>query len=553
MTWIDPSMVLRLGWTLIHFLWQGGALAGVLALLLWSTKGRSPRLRYGLSCLVLATMAVAPVATWYQLGQPQTASRILVEPSNKAVPDSRSATPSVPSSPEEGAALLSRTWEGILPLSVGLWFLGVAIMSLRLASGWVWLQWLRRRPDTVPASDDIQLRLLRLCQRMKLASNIRILLCEKVPGPTVMGWLRPVILIPPAALLGMPMDQMELVLAHELAHILRHDFAVNLLQSCVEVLLFYHPAVWWVSAKIRQERELCCDDLAVRTTGDALDYAAALTRLEALCHPPDPPRYAAQALALSATGGSFMHRIRRLISPTAPTPLAPRAGLVLLLLLCGVFTLQAHAGTQDSSARELVAKGTVQLRRYDKDTIDGKCKAGTIDLRCQSVAASELDRIMTTLDNLPKDPVKGYVELEAQVGEASPGHRFTYEFRGCDPARVKRVIRAWASFPFLSQSKDAKKPGQVIIQRNCRFTFELGLIPRGLDVQVWAGDVPAEMVLKVLTDLMAMNPEAGIPQEVRSQIPPGSGKGNRVSLDLRDKDPMQLMDELEAAVQKGPH
>ncbi len=437
---------------------------------------------------------------------------------------------------------------------MGFWLLGVAVMSLRLASGWAWLQWLRRRPDTVPASDDTQLRLLRLCQRMHLASNIRILLCEKVPGPTVMGWLRPVILLPSAALLGMPPDQLELVLAHELAHILRHDFAVNLLQSCVEVLLFYHPAVWWVSAKIRQERELCCDDLAVRTTGDALDYAAALARLEALCRPPDPPRYAAQALALGATGGLFMHRIRRLISPIAPTPLAPRAGLVLLLLLGGAFTLQVHARTQDPQAREeLAPKGTIQLRRYDMDTADGKRKAGTIDLRCQSVAASELDRALTSLDHLPKDPAKGYVELEAKVGEASPGHRFTYEFRGCDPVRVRRVIQAWATFPFLSQTKDAKKPGQVIIQRNGRFTFELGLIPHGLDVQVWAGDVPAEMVLQALNGLMAMNPEAGIPQEVRRQIPPGSGTGNRISLDLRDKDPMQLRDELEAAVKKEQH
>lgn len=244
MSWMDQALVFRLGWTLIHFLWQGAALVGALALMLWLTKGRSPRFRYGLACLVLAAMAVAPGATFHQLNQPRTVSQAILKSSGKAVLQPRSALPSEQSSPVAGEVASSRAWEWVLPLGVGLWLIGVATMSLRLASGWAWLQWLRRRPDTVPASDDIQLRLLRLCQRMRLASNTRILLCEKVPGPTVMGWLRPVILLPPAAVLGMPPDQLELVLAHELAHILRHDFAINLLQSCVEVLLFYHPAVW---------------------------------------------------------------------------------------------------------------------------------------------------------------------------------------------------------------------------------------------------------------------------------------------------------------------
>ena len=771
MSWIDPTWVSRVGWTLVHFLWQGTAAAGILALMLWLAKGRSPRLRYGLACLVLTAMAVAPVATWHHLGQPQTASRAFVNLSNKAIPDSQSATPLEQSSPTGLMVFPGRAWDGILPLGVGLWLLGVAMMSLRLASGWAWLQWLRRRPDTVPASDDIQLRLLRLCQRMKLASNIRILLCEKVSGPTVMGWLRPVILLPSAALLGMPPDQMELVLAHELAHILRHDFAINLLQSCVEVLLFYHPAVWWVSAKIRQERELCCDDLAVRMTGDALDYAAALTRLEALCRPPIPPRHAARALALGATGGSFMHRIRRLISPISPTPLAPRAGLLLLLLMTMTFALQAaRARAEDSAAKpskELVLRrfntdsadgvakagqisfdgvkvppdfglvalrqlaatpangpvtelrlripdktqsgldpysynlpavdpsrlrmilenhanerpltlqscpphgviiqrlnaaspllhplpgksrlsvvaneadmdlvsaalaemmnlkgepllfqrvqktgveavpelrrmtielgevdadefrmaldaehtkrtrptegpllessdlgnhyisnqrppeGTMWLRRYDRDSADGKRRAGTVYVHVNTVTAVEIINALTQLDQAPRDATKGYVDLEvkADVSMRRRDGLFTYIFLGVEPARVRRVVHAWNTFPFLSQRPEDKKAGQIIIQRNNRFTPEIGVIPSGLNVQVWAGDVPADAVFEALKELTAMTPDAGVPQEVRRQIPLGSGQGNRISLDLSDKDPMQLWDELEA-VKKDKH
>jgi beta-lactamase regulating signal transducer with metallopeptidase domain len=554
MTWIDQALVLRMGWTLVHFLWQGALLAGVLALILWSTRGQSPRLRYGMACAVLLVMAVAPVATWYRLGQPQAASRVVLRSSDRVAPASRSVTPTESASPVVDAAAPGRAWDGILPLSVDLWLFGVAIMSLRLASGWAWLQWLRRRPDTVPAPDDIQLRLLRLCQRMNLVSNIRILLCEKVPGPTVMGWLRPVILLPPAALLGMPADQLELVLAHELAHILRHDFAINLIQSCVEVLLFYHPAVWWVSAKIRQERELCCDDLAVRTTGDALDYAAALTRLETLCRPPDPPRHATQALALSATGGSFMHRIRRLISPIAPTPLAPRAGLVMLLLLGAVFTLQARTGPRIQAPltlAEQLPKGAIHLCRYDKDTADGKRKAGTIDLKANFVTATELIGALTSLEQQQKDLSKGYVDLEVKVNPVPEGSHYAYEFKGCDPVRVRRIIQARDAFPYLEQGD--KKPGHIVIQRLARFTYELGVLPQGLHVQIWAGDVPVETVLEALNELMAMAPEAGIPQEIRRHIPPDSGKGKRISLDVVDKDPLQLWKELDPAVKNEQH
>lgn len=573
MSWMDQALVVRLGWTLMHFLWQGAALAGALALMLWLTKGRSPRFRYGLACLVLAAMAVAPGATFHQLGRSQTAAGVIFKSSVKAAPEPRSAPLSERSSPVAGEVSSNRAWEWVLPLGVGMWLIGVAAMSLRLASGWAWLQWLRRRPDTVPASDDIQLRLLRLCQRMRLACNIRILLCEKVPGPTVMGWLRPVILLPPAALLGIPADQLELVLAHELAHILRHDFAINLLQSCVEVLLFYHPAVWWVSAKIRQERELCCDDLAVRTTGDALDYAAALTRLEALCRPPDPPRHAARALALGATGGSFMHRIRRLISPIAPTPLAPRAGLVLLLILGGFLALEARtafgrdplstvAVRPDRDADSNLGdrfnhnhrppEGTIWLRRYDRDSADGKRRAGTVYVHVNHVTAAEITDALTRLEQAPQDAAKGYVDLEVKADRPRLGRDsiFTYIFLGVDPVRVRRVIHAWNTFPFLSQRPEDKTAGRIIIQRNNQFTPEIGVIPKGLNVQVWAGDVPVEAVFEALKELTAMTPDAGVPQEIRRQIPSGPGQSNRISLDLRDKDPMRLWDELEAAMKR---
>ncbi len=148
-----------------------------------------------------------------------------------------------------------------------------------------------------------------------------------------MGWLRPALLLPAATVMGLTAQQLEAVLAHEFAHILRYDHLVNMLQTGVETLLFYHPAVWWASARIRQERELCCDDLAVASCGDALCLARALTRLERL-------RLTTPRLALSSNGGPLLYRIQRLAGVTGgrrgpsklPGMLALSLGLVCLAL-----------------------------------------------------------------------------------------------------------------------------------------------------------------------------------------------------------------------------
>jgi len=354
--------------------------------------------------------------------------------------------------------------ERSLPLVLLAWGSGVLVLSSRLTGGWAWLQFLRRRRETVPAGDEQQLMLLRLCQRMKLVSNIRLLRCDRVKGPTVLGWLKPVVLVPGFALTGLSPQQLELILAHELAHILRHDYAVNLIQSVVEVLFFYHPAVWWISAKIRQERELCCDALAVRHAGDALDYARALTHLETLSL---EGAFPTPALALSATGGSFMHRIQRLISPTTPTPLAHRAGVFLLLLLGCALTLQARlnpaaaAPKPAPTATELPA-GAIRLRRYDADSKDGLVKAGSIDMEAKGVDVPSMEQAFARLAQLPQDVAKGYVDLVADTTPATHD-AFTYRFHGAQPAWVLLTIRAWSTFPFIEE-KD-KQPGALIVQR----------------------------------------------------------------------------------------
>ena len=158
---------------------------------------------------------------------------------------------------------------------------------------------------------------------------LRLLRTACVEVPTVIGWLRPVILLPAACLTGLTPAQLESIIAHELAHIRRHDYLINLLQSAVETLLFYHPAVWWVSRRIREERENCCDDLVVEVCGDRVGYARALATLEEL-------RPASAQLALAAGGAPLLQRIRRVLGQgerSAGRPAWPLAGVLVVLLL----------------------------------------------------------------------------------------------------------------------------------------------------------------------------------------------------------------------------
>jgi TonB family protein len=214
------------------------------------------------------------------------------------------------------------------------WSLGVLLFSLRLAWGCKQVSSLRRQGT--PAESPVLATVASVALRLGLTRPVRVLITSIADGPSVIGWIRPVVLLPSATLLGLTPEQLEAVLAHELAHIRRHDYLVNVLQILVETLLFYHPAVWWMSERIRQERELCCDDLAVASCGDALCYARALTRIERL-------RVAAPALAMASTGGPLLYRIQRLIgTKTREYSPSKLPGILALCLGLACFAINIH-------------------------------------------------------------------------------------------------------------------------------------------------------------------------------------------------------------------
>lgn len=230
-----------------------------------------------------------------------------------------------------------------MPSLLSVWLVGVALLSVWHLGGWIQVRRMTRRA-TRPVDEGWELALIRLRRRLGIEHAVMLLESAAAPVPAVIGWLRPVILVPASAFAGLTPEQLEAILAHELAHVRRHDYLINLLQAVVETLLFYHPAVWWVSRQVRQERESCCDDLAVSVCGDRLGYARALAALEGLRTP---------RLAMGADGGSLLRRIRRLagapegIPETAGgAPVAWVAGVLALALLLGgaVFHEGARAG-----------------------------------------------------------------------------------------------------------------------------------------------------------------------------------------------------------------
>jgi beta-lactamase regulating signal transducer with metallopeptidase domain len=232
--------------------------------------------------------------------------------------------------------------EPLLPWLSAAWAVGVMLFSARPLAGLVTVRRLRRRGLSPPSpplrrlGDD-------LVGRMGIRRSVDIAQSALVGVPTVLGCLRPIVLLPASAVSGLSMQQLELILAHELAHVRRHDYLVNMLQTGIETLLFYHPATWWVSAQVRKERENCCDDVAVRLCGSGAAYVRALLAVA--------EQHATSKLALAATGGSLVQRARRLLSPDAPQTIPQRAGawlagilpMIAVLLLVG-WSMAAKAG-----------------------------------------------------------------------------------------------------------------------------------------------------------------------------------------------------------------
>lgn len=384
------------GWTLIHFLWQGTVIGVGLLLALACVPYARAQLRYLIACMALASMAAIATLTFaWEVAQPGVVAVVqeyklpgASEPSAEPVPlEDRSIEPAslteVPPAIEMeriGVGTFTAPTEDESSwaqwLSVGLapwldrfvlvWSVGVALLALRLAVNWFAVQQLR---STGHAIEEVRWQepLMRLRQRLRIRGSVALRQSAAITVPMVLGWLRPVILVPTEMVSGLTPGQLEAILAHELAHIRRYDYTVNLLQNLAETVLFFHPAVWWASAQIRKERECCCDAIAAELCHGPLPYSEALLAVETF--------RSSTPLAIAASGGSLLQRIRRLTGQPSRSPQAAGAMLVLLVVvgLATLFALQ----TSEASAEDDVS--TISDEQATKLAVAAHAKARAID------------------------------------------------------------------------------------------------------------------------------------------------------------------------------
>jgi GWxTD domain-containing protein len=318
-----------LGWALFHSLWQGAAIAAALATALWFI--RTSRARYLCACGALLSMLVSFGVT--------LAICWPADPHLHVIAAGRlPALQLAPAPPGDDRSRLDALRESAPPAwLVPVWMGGVSVFYCYSLIAWMAATRLKKR-GAFPAPIEWQDRLAELVDQLGLRRPVALLESCLTDVPVVIGYLRPVILMPVGVLAGLTAGQVEAILIHELAHIRRYDYLVNVLQTLVEGMLFYHPAVWWAGSVMRTEREHCCDDVVVAQQGDACGYAATLARLEL-------SRGAVREPALAATGGNLMKRIHRLMEqPEGRRVTAPlvAAGMLIATATLAIAAWQAQ-------------------------------------------------------------------------------------------------------------------------------------------------------------------------------------------------------------------
>jgi beta-lactamase regulating signal transducer with metallopeptidase domain len=453
-------MMEAMGLALLHLLWQGALIAALLFVALKLVHDSD--VRYTAACAALAALVMFGIATAYRVYEPpiSPASFQPMPEIDRAIPaitDSPTVTTAPSTSIVDTVLLWTRRNAGWIVLT---WLVGVLVLTIRLGVSWRRAQAVVRR--LASPAPEWQGTVARLAGALGISRAIRVLETAAVEVPSVVGWLRPVILLPVSSVTGLTPQQLEMVLAHELAHVRRHDFLVNVLQSVVETLLFYHPAAWWISRQIRIERENCCDDLAVAICGNALQYARTLTMLEQMRSTP--------VMGVAATGGSLLERIRRLVVRhtdrssliTGWTALAAGASFVLLLMITSVPVMadREENETPKPPEAEITVKTPRVRTRAPRPAVTPRAVRTAVEapMAMAAAIADDID-IDIDIDPTPEPDEEGSSQPVGSTGKLSVDDLISLRVAGVTPQYMDEMRRLFGDSITIREISSLKMHG----------------------------------------------------------------------------------------------
>lgn len=405
----STEIIEALGWTLIHSLWQGALIAIVLTILLLFMRHNSAQVKYFISFVALFGLIVWSAATFvrsYQYAKEKTVLRenIISSPGYIRTILKQELASQANAEKQEKVTLnlqmvkLRGFFQRNFNMICSLWIIGLMILSFRLIGGFLYLR--RIRTSNLIAIDKEWMdKLNELADKLQIRRKIKAFFSPYIHTPLTVGSLKPVLLFPVTVFTGFSTKEIEAIIAHELAHIIRHDYFFNFLQSILEIFFFYNPAVWIISSQIRNERENSCDNIAIELTGDKVAFAKALAGVQFYQMEQEK-----LALAFSSSNGSILSRIKRL---QKKVPMKTNfiegltaAGLILVGLMLASFTFGDNT---------LARMKTGYQSMNSTNAIDS-----TIEKSEKKYTSEEVDSILSvTQKNLAKnDDVESSEELK---------------------------------------------------------------------------------------------------------------------------------------------
>ncbi|MDW3645512.1 MAG: M56 family metallopeptidase [Bacteroidia bacterium] len=362
----SSALAQAFGWTLFHSLWQGFIWVLALSLILRYVSRQKAQLRYFASLLCLFGLFAGSFGTFlyeYRLISTSTFSLSLGADAHIIVNQPGQFTAAENSGFLQQISINVESWGRYLPYVSMIWMLGVLFFSVRWIGSWVYLQDIRR--NSHEAKYKWQSWVDEIAHEMGIRKYVTLKESSQIQSPMVIGHLKPIILLPLGMLTNLSTTQLEAIFAHELAHIRRYDFLINMIQSFMEIIFFYHPAQWWISNQIRDEREHCCDDAAVEICGDPLAYAKALADLEEI-------RMVQLQLAPALSGRKphLLNRIKRLMAPDMyESPKETRVYLMSLLILGLGFSFIINPGYAKNKVEKLMDGLVMELAEEPENEI----------------------------------------------------------------------------------------------------------------------------------------------------------------------------------------